>query len=161
MYLVSLIGVLDFIKPVYTNKVWLSLTFFVTSFRSQEAPVIHLAARGETLPTKSESWFKSSLAVPKDTLSHPLLNSHVFFALLFSRAAASSFHPFPSCLFFPLWASFLLEWFVYPQSPWVISAVIITGVGNKHTPFAERCTQTDTQKHLQYPGMRNNLSLVS
>lgn len=31
---------------------------------------------------------------------------------------------------------FSLEWFVYPQSPWVISAVIIAGVGNKHTHSA-------------------------
>lgn len=49
---------------------------------------------------------------------------------------------------------FSLEWFVYPQFPWVISAVIITVVENKHThsvSSAHKRTHTNRPNEKQLP----------
>lgn len=44
---------------------------------------------------------------------------------------------------------FSLGWFVYPQFPWVISSVIITGVGNKHT-HSLSSAHKQTHKHAHW-----------
>lgn len=84
-------------------------------------------------------WF--SLSGLEDILSSPLSNRPLHFFVFICRH---------SSLFFSV-GFFSLEWFVYPQFPWVISAVIITGVGNKHThSLSSAHIQTHTHIHTQW-----------
>lgn len=92
----------------------------------------------------------------EDILSSSLSNHPLHFFVFISRHSSSS------SSFFSV-GFFSLEWFVYPQFPWVISAVIITGVGNKHTHSVSSAhKQTHTYIYIYiHNGMKNNFHKLS
>lgn len=85
-------------------------------------------------------WSESYVLIPSVWARGHLLKSplkpppHIFFFVCFHTPSLSSV------------GVFSLQWFVYPQFPWVISTVIITGVGNKHT-LSPNSTHKQTHAH--------------